>query len=108
MASSFVTQRIKVKNKKALIRIKKENEEWGVIITPKGNINFKKWSNWKLQGYWYDECIKVLKEIAKHITGYVEFFSEYCEENDFRIIFEDGKVFLQEAKIMWNDDKTEF
>ena len=95
---------------KAVKRLAKEKTPFNHsdynVITEDAGINFEAWDSFKLETYWYDETVKVLKEIAPHIRGYAEFNFE--REYKFRIKFEDGKVFIQrQPEVDWRTIDSE-
>jgi len=94
MYSTFIYEDIEVTDKEGLDKAV-ENEEIDILTDSEGNVSFEEWDGHKLEGYWYNETIKTLKEIAKYIKGFVEF--SYEEGYNFRIVFEDGKVYYQRA-----------
>jgi len=101
MRSDFIKQDI-IK-KESLKRFR--DDEWGCIITESGGIDFEEWNEWKLYGYWYEECVEVLKAIAPYLEGYAEF--EYEGGFKFRIIFADSRCYSLKAEEIWNDENKE-
>jgi len=98
MYSTYVTQDIEVKNKEALKEIEKKFDTMN-LIDENGEIDFCEWDSHKLEGYWYKETREILKAIAEHIEGYTEF--TYEEGYNFRILFENKKVYYQRAENKW-------
>lgn len=65
-------------------------------------VSFYAWDDCKIQGYWYNEMLEVLNELATCIEGYAEFM--YEEGYYFRIVFEKGKWFYQQQpEIDWTN-----
>ena len=62
MRSTFQEQNIDIINKEKLLKYIDKND-WGCVIQENGEIDFSYWSEWKIQGYWYDECVDFLKNI---------------------------------------------
>ena len=62
-------------------------------------VTFESWEYCKLQGYWYEETIKILSGLAPYIEGEAEFI--YEDQTPFRIVFRDGKAFVKFATIIW-------
>lgn len=98
MYSTFLGQEIEVINKNELLKIKRENKDNEIyeIIEDDGEIDFLGWDDNKIEGYWYDETTKILREIAPCIVGEVTFL--YEEGYQFKIIFKEGKVFTTKQK----------
>jgi len=105
MYSSFIEQDIKVLNKNETLKIREElKDDLYDLIDNEGEIEFGNWSDMKIEGYWYLGTLRVLTTIAQFIEGYVEF--SYEEGYNFRIEFENGKVyFKRQQQIEW--DKLE-
>ena len=105
MRSTFITESIVVKDKEALKKIDVEFAE-ELIDKETGSVSFEGWDDTKLEGYWYPEQVKILKAIAPYIEGYAEF--DYEEGYNFRIIFENGKVYFLAEEKRWDESlKTE-
>lgn len=90
--SYFREQEIEENNKEELITLGENGEYSSKVIDPNGVVDFSGWDYHKIEGYWYKEFVKELLEIAKHITGFVEFYCDY--EYSFRIVFKDGKPYF--------------
>ena len=100
MYSTYWQDDIQELDKDALIKIRDELDTMG-LIQEDGEIGFSYWSGHKLEGYWYKETRKILKAIAPHIKGFVEF--SYEEGYPFRLIFENGKVIFKRGSFDWSE-----
>ena len=102
MGSSFLTEDIRVIKAlpEEVKRDFKEDELTKDIISDE-RVSFQDWDGYKLEGYWFDETVKVLTKIAPYIEGYAEFL--YQEGYKFRIVFKEGKVFREIAEESWGN-----
>ncbi len=103
MYSTFKRQDIKVKDVEGLREAVKpfKNDVGHLDLTDfnaddEDIVNFEAWDNSKLESYWCDNTVKILKAIAPYIEGWVEF--HYEEGYNFRIVFKNGKVYRQYTK----------
>jgi len=101
MYSEFIEQDIKVVNEFGLVLVASQFEHEG-LVREDGEVDFSEWDGNKIEGYWYPETIKVLKDIAPFIVGYAHF--RYEEGFEFKIIFRDGKVFYNRSEQVWGDE----
>lgn len=63
-------------------------------------VEFSKWDDYKIYGYFYPDMMNFLEELAKYVSGWVEF--QYEEGFNFRLILDEGKVLLQvQPEINW-------
>ena len=121
MYSFFQFQEISVTDKEGLANLgavcslETEEDEWspwhGLIQLQNTDkredvaIDFSAWNEHKIEGYWYDETIEALCELAKYIEGFAEF--EYEEGYHFRICFEKGKPYFKTGRVDWDELKGE-
>ena len=101
MYSTFITQDIEIKNAEELKKISKEIDTLN-LIDKDGNIQFDEWTDHKIEGYWYEGTMEILRAIAPFIEGFVEF--EYEEGYRFKIIFRNGELFYQRTSNEWLDE----
>ena len=106
MYSTYNWEDIEVKDKEALIKIKKEKggEDWSVYdaITDEGELVLQEWCGTKIEGYWYNSTRDFLLEVAPFVEGFAEF--SYEEGYDFRICFNDGVVIVKiQPSVEWAD-----
>ncbi|MFX1499376.1 MAG: hypothetical protein ACFFDH_00265 [Promethearchaeota archaeon] len=97
ISSRFITQKIEVKDKEKLKSL--EEREYGEAIRNAEYVDFELLDGCKIIGYWYDEFIKFLGELAKCIEGYVDFEQTENGYTKIRIFFEDGLVYISECEI---------
>ena len=102
MYSSFIKQKIKIRDEKKIIKLKEKHKirnDIIIISKDKVEINFMFWDGWKIWWYFYNECQDFLKDLAKCIDWFVEF--EYEDwDTPFKIIFSDNKVYEKRAEIV--------
>lgn len=111
LISTFIDQDISFRKKRkdklktCLETLKKANDDGyaDCIDLSKSipDVDFSNWSGRKIEGYWYPEMVKFLKELAEYIDGYAEF--QYEEGYSFRIVFKDQKVYFQKALNNWDE-----
>ena len=69
------------------------------LIREDGAIRFCEWSGYKLEGYWYADTVKILKEIAKYIDcdsdEELKVTFDYEHDYLFEIVFKNKKVFTR-------------
>jgi len=101
--SKFLEQDIKIINKEKFAEVVKtidDNFLSKVLFTNDNNINFSEWDGYKLEGYWFNDIMIILRLLSTCIKGYVEFFYEVGYK--YRIVFEEGKIFIETCKDVWN------
>ncbi len=104
MYSTYIEDTIEVLNPKELKKVK-ENLDTSGLINDGGSLDFANWCGHKLEGYWYESTRKILRAIAPHIKGYVEF--SYEEGYPFRLEFRNGKIFYKRGAFEWNELEEE-
>ena len=104
MYSTFVGQNIDIKNHEGVKKVMEEFDTMDLIdelTEGTMDVDFCNWDTHKIEGYWYDETVNILRALAPFVEGYAEFM--YEEGYNFRILFENGKVYTQRAELVWNN-----
>lgn len=104
MNSEFLEQDIEVLDKKGILSLRDDKNNFH-LVDRDGEIDFQEWDSHKLYGYWYKDTVLFLQQLAKYIKGTAMF--RYEEGNIFRLVFEDGKVYLQSQEPVFEWDKIE-
>ena len=101
MYSTFIEQDIQYsEHREELKKLRSEIDHMD-LISENGVVNFHEWSGQKIEGYWYEETVDVLRKIAPFIEGTADFF--YEEGWGFRLLFKDKKVYYQRQQKTYTD-----
>ncbi len=102
--STYMEDTIEALNLEELKKVKETFDTMG-LINEDGTLDFGNWSGHKLEGYWYKSTMEILRAIAPHIKGYVEF--SYEEGYPFRLMFRDSKIFYKRGAFDWDEQEEE-
>jgi len=104
MYSTFISQDIKIIDIDILNKEENKNDLINEVFNGE-TIDFSIWDGYKIEGYWYEDTVLVLKMLASVIEGYAEFL--YEDGYRFRIVFENGKVYKELCKEVWIKESRE-
>mgnify|MGYP001589190991 CR=1 FL=1 len=109
MSSYISDEYVKIINMKGLEKYLKENQsnEWTKeLVIKKDRLSFMGLDGWKLLSYWYDKCLKCLRDVAVFVEGEVHLTFESVDEAGI-IKFENGKCILELGQMTYTDHPVE-